>query len=158
MEKKEIPSFEEAAKVVQKWLIDHGNPHAVAVIEDRKATLYIAEYGVPLEEIDPEEIVEDEIEEPVWKTATGEKIKISELEDAHLINIIRMFHRKAQDFLTQAQLECMTFLRQVNGDMAEFEMEREYDQLLNMTPLEYLDKKTVYGDLLEEAYKRGLKA
>lgn len=67
-----------------------------------------------------------------WKTKDGTEIKISEMGDSHLVNIIKMLERNADDAESS-----------VEGYFDEY----YYDRYLSDTP---------YDNLVNEAKKRNL--
>jgi len=83
-----------------------------------------------------------------WTTATGERTKIRDMTDTHLMNAIHYLDRK----LDEAKREMPFPLFQ--GEMAQFYAERDYERLQIATdPAEVWP---VYEDLVEEAERRGL--
>lgn len=76
-----------------------------------------------------------------WKTKTGELIKITELENDHLINIIRMLERKAKN-------EFKYFLSMLRGK----EIKPNFTE--DTTWEDFLPE--IYQKLIEEAVNRGI--
>lgn len=84
-----------------------------------------------------------------WRMRDGTTIAIKDMTDSHLMNTIRMLWR-AWD---ASVLECGAAISMLQGEMATFYAEREFDQMLEETPA---DKWPIYDDLYDEALARGL--
>jgi len=84
----------------------------------------------------------------LWTTADGERIKIRDMTDSHLMNAIRYLDRK----LDEAKRE--TPFPVFQGDMAEFCAERDWEHLQETT--DPADFWPIYEDLVEEAERRKL--
>lgn len=55
----------------------------------------------------------------VWRTKDGRRIPIAQLENGHLVNIIKMLARKADQFATNFELAMtVVALRELHGEMA----------------------------------------
>ena len=84
-----------------------------------------------------------------WKTKDGRKIPIKDLDDEHLVNIIRMLRRKKSEFLS-----ILYSFPATPYSYAEEDIDRQIDYL------ERTDIEGFYGELgerlLHEAHKRGL--
>ena len=83
-----------------------------------------------------------------WTTKDGTKISIPQLEDSHLMNIIRLLER--QYALTISAYLCGP---EPSGDMAQDCFDREFDTLNEGGPSALNPQ---YDELIEEADKRGL--
>ena len=84
----------------------------------------------------------------IWTTSEGKKIKIKDLSDKHLINIINMLERNAYDKIPN--FSCSDFQGEIAQFCTEQEMNTSYED-----PLSALDG-TIYDDLWDEAIKRKL--
>ena len=78
-----------------------------------------------------------------WKTKSGYEIKISEMEDSHLINCIRLLEKSAKNGVDV----CHRYLCG-ESDAGTFDVETIYGE-------EYL-RETKYKYLIKEAESRGL--
>lgn len=85
----------------------------------------------------------------MWKMATGQKIRIKDMTDSHLLNTIRMLQRKHQEVCLEAQGAASSF----NGEMAQMYAEQEADCVISCGPGYVFD---IYGDLVKEAKRRKL--
>lgn len=83
----------------------------------------------------------------MWTQKNGQKIRIKDMDDKHLINTIRMLERNSQYYLNEAILG----LCSLQGEMAIYYAEQEIDRLIGEPCLHPL-----YEDLVEEAMKRDL--
>ena len=92
----------------------------------------------------------------VWVTRDGRRIKVKDMEDAHLVDTVRMLRRWAK---FKVELQVLQFLRlpEPTGDMALMAYDRELDALLERTPDDLL-KQTVrtWPALLRELRRRKL--
>jgi len=92
-----------------------------------------------------------------WKTAGGSEIRIRDMRDDHLQNVLRMLRRRAEALRWGAMREADRMLDFLNGegaiDCVESEMARmadlQGDDLLEMIVPEWFD-------LIGEARRRGL--
>jgi hypothetical protein len=87
----------------------------------------------------------------LWTMQGGATIQIRKMETSHLRNTIKMLERRAEHqhaSLIKFALSCPT----PNGEMAEEEFERGFDQMLDATFEDYLPD--IYYDLEEELEKR----
>lgn len=84
-----------------------------------------------------------------WTQRDGNKIRICDMSDRHLINTIRFLKRVNQDEISAAY-SCLSCLQ---GEMAQFFAEQDIDRMED-TPLE--DRLPIYGKLLDEAQRREL--
>lgn len=85
----------------------------------------------------------------MWTTKTGEKIRIKDLTDSHLLNILKLLERAkfGQDNMI-AGLACM-----MNGEMAQYYAEQD----ANNAAQESVDERfPIYEDLHDEAVRRKL--
>jgi len=94
--------------------------------------------------------MEEEMSTKEWTTKNGRKIRIKDLDDGHLVNIVRMLDRAhAARVLMLCAAQSM-----VNGDMAQFSLEQEERALDNAGPAALWP---IYEDLVEEVIRRKLK-
>lgn len=84
----------------------------------------------------------------VWTTKDGQRIRIKDMTDTHLMNTIKMMERKVEEEV--ADIPYPVF----QGEMAQFYADQDYEAAIRMTPY---DRFELYGDMIEEANRRGLK-
>lgn len=97
-----------------------------------------------------------EDEKGIWTTKDGKKIKISEIQDDHLINSIRLLRRVVRRMRFGHELSGFSMLNFVNGEMAELAIEQSLEQEAAMNDEEWLNYHTVYEELIEEAKRRDI--
>lgn len=92
----------------------------------------------------------------IWKTRDGRRIRVSKLEDGHLVRIINFLRKRAlhwqfNDFMR------MGHYAENAPDGAAMAVEQEMDRLVKMEPDQYLSTVIpTYDALLRELEKRGL--
>ena len=84
----------------------------------------------------------------IWVTKQGEKIRLIDLKDEHLINIIKMLERNHNFGLRDLSLPSFC------GEMAQEWAEHEYFNIMQYEPVNLYP---IYDALHEEASDRGLK-
>ena len=84
-----------------------------------------------------------------WKTADGQKVRICDMTDSHLLNAIAWCERK--HLLTQQTMPYPTF----QGEMAQYYAEQQYDALQEGGPEESFP---LYDDLCADADRRGIRS
>ncbi len=86
----------------------------------------------------------------VWLQKNGEKIRLKDMSDQHLINTIAMLERNAKAVYSSEINACMSI--SFNGEQAQLEQER----FLSQAEWEdYLPE--IFDDLIAEAERRKLK-
>ncbi len=88
----------------------------------------------------------------VWKTKDGRLIKIKDMTDRHLINIIKFLEKRTQ-FLNSRALQYYSTCMQPSGEMAQMAFEQEAEAQISAEPS---DRYSIYIFLIEEAIRRGL--
>lgn len=90
----------------------------------------------------------------VWTTAEGQQIPFEELEDRHLLNIIKLLRRRAD----LAFMHYLTHTRGPSGDMASMAFEEEMGRLTDATDHELAQWlwPHSYRPLFVQAVTRGL--
>jgi hypothetical protein len=83
----------------------------------------------------------------LWTTREGEKIRICDMTDRHLLNAIKRCERLHR----QLQQECS--FPDFGGEMAQMYAEQDFDRFMSSTPEESFP---LYTDLCDEAHRRGL--
>ncbi len=92
-----------------------------------------------------------------WRTKDGRKILIKEMEDAHLINTVRLLKRTAPAALDQTICRAWSFYMTLGGEMAQDAMEDEINVLEQMHPEDFLERDyPQWLPLIEELERRGL--
>lgn len=96
----------------------------------------------------------------VWTTKDGEQIPIYKLKDSHLIHIVQMLERYANNRKYQ-EIDAVEHLAcSVQGEMASFYLDQEFDLLTDSfaedTEDWFGDSHPLANDLLAEAIERGL--
>lgn len=92
-----------------------------------------------------------------WVTQDGRRIRISKMEDRHLINTINMLKRKAPQMIDRELNSLASCMSLVQGDMASDSLDSEFNHVAGMSPEEYLYQVIpCWERLLNEARKRRL--
>ena len=84
----------------------------------------------------------------IWTTKDGDKIRVCDLKDAHLFNIIKMLERNHNFGLRDLSFP------DFGGEMAQYWAEHEYFNIMQYEPVALYP---IYDALHEEASDRGLK-
>lgn len=82
-----------------------------------------------------------------WTKKDGTKIRICDMDDAHLINTVRFLVRKAEQYKVEMPYPCF------QGEMAQMYAEMEWGNLMNADPE---DIYPILSDLFSEADRRKL--
>lgn len=72
------------------------------------------------------------MKEKIWKCKDGTEIKVSDMEDSHLINSIKMLERKG--FVSPEALMCYFGGPEPLGDMAQLAFDQAFDEICQKTP------------------------
>jgi len=91
----------------------------------------------------------------VWRTKEGKQIKIEDLTDSHLLNIIKMLERFTEDNYEDELAEAASFASSMHGDMSSYHAEQAFDEVGMKEPNPFKDYP-IYLSLYAEAVKRGL--
>lgn len=84
----------------------------------------------------------------LWESASGDRVRIRNLEDQHLVNVLNFLERRAvEDFI---EIPFPAF----SGEMASYYAEGEYYSLMKEGPRAMLPD--IYDDLVEEVRLRRL--
>lgn len=87
----------------------------------------------------------------LWRTKDGRKIRVCDMDSNHLSHTINMLRRTAEFEL----LEMGRFTQFLQGEMAQYFAEQDYDRLLSMCQEELCEY--IHGDIYEalvEEHKR----
>jgi hypothetical protein len=79
----------------------------------------------------------------VWRTKDGRKIRVYDLPDRHLENIIKCIESQHQRSISSPPM--------FQGEMAEYYGQQEYDSLVEAGPAGTL---AIYDDLVQEQERR----
>lgn len=90
-----------------------------------------------------------------WVTKEGQRIKIKDMTDSHILNTIRMLERNAKIYQEVMIPQAYAVLSSMRGEGAQFCMEQEIRSLEDADPTELIDCPT-YDALVEEAMKRNI--
>ena len=94
----------------------------------------------------------------VWTTKDGKKIKIKDLTDSHLVNIVNLLHRTAEKHLLQEITAAYSISATLNGEMAQLCCDNDIVNMENMDLSEWLSYNVAcYDNLIKEVEKRKLK-
>jgi len=85
----------------------------------------------------------------MWTTKKGEKVRIKDMTDSHLLNTIKLIERNHRDELNAAYSVASI----LTGEMATFCAERDIDCMEDEGP-SYTHP--LYSDLVDEAERRKL--
>jgi len=99
------------------------------------------------------------VSKPVtWRTKDGREIAVRDLEDAHLLNVIRFLRRRAGviQFMEVTEL-AVSMAATLHGEMSLHRAEQEVEALGEQDPEEYLlENRPDYVAMLNEAKRRRL--
>lgn len=87
----------------------------------------------------------------LWTTKDGREICICEMSDSHLLNTIKLVQRAAEVKRINV-MELYITTPPPNGDMAQYCFDREFDNVLESTYLDYVPK--IYRYLVLDAKRR----
>lgn len=85
-----------------------------------------------------------------WAMRDGQKVRIKDMTDSHLVNTIRMLGRKHDDEKEAA----WSVLSTLQGEMAQMYCENDISRMEDNGPAA---TSPIYEDMMEEATRRGLK-
>lgn len=93
----------------------------------------------------------------IWTTRKGEVVPMSELSDAHLLNIKAMLERQAEQI--QVMTEHDVYLEMAgdmpSGDIAQYAVEQELDALLQCDPISFIRRYyRPYKEIVQEIAQR----
>lgn len=92
-----------------------------------------------------------------WISKDGRKIFIKDLEDKHLVNIIKYLKKNAENYREELISLGNMMLLSLHGDMAIESIESSLCQLNNISGNVFLDEYIpCYTNLITEAQKRKL--
>jgi hypothetical protein len=94
----------------------------------------------------------------IWVTKEGERIKVKDMGDRHLVNTVNMLLRWGVAYTESVLIECECALSMLHGEMAQLTMEREISGIMNMNLVDFVDcyGPPTWDKLVDEVYKRGL--
>lgn len=89
----------------------------------------------------------------VWTTATGDRIRVCDMEDTHLDNTIAYLERKADAYI----LRMATMSNPFQGDIASAEFDEHQDGVLSgEVEIEVQHIFPIYTDMVAERQRRDL--
>lgn len=95
-----------------------------------------------------------EIESGYWITKDGRTIKITDMDDNHLINSIRLLKRTVRHMRLSRDLAGFPALNFVHGEMAAYSIESDLQLDASLDDEKWLERHTPYGELIDEAKRR----
>ncbi len=90
-----------------------------------------------------------------WECKDGSVIKVKDLDDEHLINILRFLKRRANKFILKAVMELARAESYLIGEAALDSIDAEQTQLANMEWFDCYDYDAL-AILIDEVEKRNL--
>lgn len=91
----------------------------------------------------------------LWKTKSGERIRICDMKDLHLLNTIKYLHRVFDTWQDQSLLDVASAYGVCGGDMALYSVECAEQDIINA---DIYDEIPILYNLEQEAERRGLTA
>jgi len=88
-----------------------------------------------------------------WQTKDGYKVKVKDLTDKHLVNIIRMLRRYCEQLNSVESFKLSCAAASMRGEMAQDCLDRESFRAELIQPGE---RWPIYNDLMREYHKRDL--
>ena len=88
-----------------------------------------------------------------WTMKTGEKIRIKDMTDSHLLNTLKMLKKNGQAKL-KYMIDAVSSFPGFNGEQAQIAFEQMEDTLFESEWDDYVPE--IFSDLVEEAGKRNL--
>jgi len=91
----------------------------------------------------------------LWTTKTGDKIRICDMSDTHLINTIKMLERCIDRLTQESIIGCCEAGRFLHGEQA---LQNVEDALLDLTynGIDPSEEIPIYNNLCDEALRRNL--
>ena len=102
-------------------------------------------------------MVDSMYQNETWKTKEGRTIKIRDLEDSHLVNIIRFIRVRAGSFKEALISEAYSFASMLHGDMAQFAADQDINSMYEEPAEDLIEETPLFQALIKEAKKRKLK-
>lgn len=91
-----------------------------------------------------------------WQTKDGRVVKITDMDDEHLVNSIRLLKRVVRKMRFSRDLAGWSALNFVQGEMAEYAIESYLELDARLSDEEWLGVHTPYEELIGEAKRRGI--
>lgn len=93
----------------------------------------------------------------IWQTRDGQRIRVKDMSDEHLINTIRMLHSNGAKMKRAHIAAAYSVASGLQGEMAQFYADRDIDRMEATTLEEFLSQSVpTYDALMEEIEKRKL--
>ncbi|MEK6884630.1 MAG: hypothetical protein AABY22_33665 [Nanoarchaeota archaeon] len=94
----------------------------------------------------------------IWVTKTGDKIRVKDMENSHLVNVIKYLRKTAQKHFNSELKAAYCVSSMLNGEMAQLFCEQDIERMEDIDIDEELSLEIPCYDLmLNEVFKRGLK-
>lgn len=94
----------------------------------------------------------------IWVTREGERVKVKDMEDSHLISTIRCLRRHAPRMMAAVKMSLYSYLGSEPPDGAYDCADSAVSELAEMDADEYLEGTVpTFSALMAEAEKRGLR-
>lgn len=103
--------------------------------------------------VDPT-ILDDE--SSTWRVKAGQVIKIKELENSHLINIINLLWRNASKIKSRTEVDMLRAIGMLQGEMAMDCADRDLNALMKADPEEWIFTQEKFKELCAEAKRRDI--
>lgn len=91
----------------------------------------------------------------LWTCKNGQKVRVCDMEDRHLLNTIAFIERTASRLRPQTISAAYSVLSALQGDMATFYCEQDIAAMEEMSPEEFIGMP-ILGKLMLEKERRGL--
>ena len=102
----------------------------------------------------PIEASRDNNQHCFWTTKKGETMWIRDMNNNHLLHTIAMLEREASETLLDEIDAGHSFLGQLQGEMAQYYVERDLNVLSFTTPEQFLARNRQYWIMICLAHKR----
>lgn len=89
----------------------------------------------------------------VWTTKDGHQMAVSEMDDKHLLNSIKMLQRATEKRNWRESLDSIGMASTFGGEMAQEACYSHSEELMRRKPAELYP---IYKDMIAEAQRRGL--
>ncbi len=98
----------------------------------------------------------ENVEPGYWQTKDGRILKITDMEDEHIVSTIRLLKRVVREMRFSRDLAGLSVLNFVQGEMAQYAIESDLELDARLNDEEWLERHTAYRELVGEAKRRGI--